>query len=31
MYGTDRSAMRRVYVEAWRKHRERLPLQPLDG
>ena len=30
MYGTDRSAMRRVYVEAWRKHRARLPLQPLE-
>lgn len=30
VYGTDRSAMRRVYVEAWRKHRARLPLQPLE-
>ena len=30
MYGTDRSALRRVYVEAWRKHRARLPLQPLE-
>ena len=26
----DRSGLRRHYVEAWRKHRARLPLEPLE-
>ena len=26
----DRSGLRRHYLEAWRKHRARLPLEPLD-
>jgi hypothetical protein len=30
MYGTDRSAMRRVFVEAWRKHQAGMPLEPLE-
>ena len=30
MYGTDRSAMRRVFVEAWRKHGSGEPMQPLE-
>lgn len=30
MYSNDRGAMRQVFVEAWRKHRERQPLQPLE-
>ena len=27
----SRDELRRMYVEAWRKHRERLPLQPLEA
>lgn len=30
MYGTDRDAMRRVFVEAWRKAGNDEPLQPLE-
>ena len=30
-YGNDRSALRRQYLEAWRKHREGLPLEPLEA
>ena len=26
----DRSSLRRQYLEAWRKHRARLPLEPLE-
>ena len=26
----DRSGLRRLYLEAWRKHRERVPLEPLE-
>jgi hypothetical protein len=26
----DRSALRRMYTEAWRKHRESLPVEPLE-
>lgn len=27
----SREQLRRVYVEAWRKHRERLPMEPLEA
>jgi len=30
LYGTDRDAMRRVFVDAWRKARSGEPLQPLE-
>lgn len=30
MYGTDRDAMRRVFVDAWRKANGNEPLQPLE-
>ena len=30
MYGNDRSSMRRVFVEAWRKRQRGMPMQPLD-
>jgi hypothetical protein len=30
MYGTDRDAMRRVFVQAWRKAGDGEPLQPLE-
>jgi hypothetical protein len=30
MYGSDRDAMRRVFVEAWRKAEAGEPLQPLE-
>jgi hypothetical protein len=30
MFGNDRAQMRRVYIEAWRKHREGLPASPLE-
>ena len=30
MYGTDRDAMRRVFVDAWRKAKNGDPLQPLE-
>jgi hypothetical protein len=30
MFGNDRSAMRRVFLEAWHKHRQGLPLEPLE-
>ena len=30
MYGTDRDAMRRVFVDAWRKASDNEPLQPLE-
>ena len=26
----DRSGLRRLYLEAWRKHRDRVPLEPLE-
>ena len=29
--GSGREELRRRYVEAWRRHRERLPLEPLDA
>jgi hypothetical protein len=30
MFGNDRTAMRRVFTEAWRKQQEGLPLEPLE-
>jgi len=30
IYGTDRRALRRVFLEAWRKRRRGLPLEPLE-
>lgn len=27
----SRDELRRVYIEAWRKHRERLPMEPLEA
>ena len=29
--GSSRDELRRRYVEAWRRHRARLPLEPLDA
>lgn len=31
MFGHDRTALRQVFVEAWRKHQSRLPLEPLEA
>lgn len=30
MFGNDRDQLRRTYFEAWRKYRERLPMEPLE-
>ena len=30
MYGSDRASLRRVFVEAWRKRREGMPMQSLE-
>ena len=30
MYGNDPAQYRRFFQETWRKHRERLPLEPLE-
>lgn len=30
-YGDDRGALRRKYLEAWRKRREGLPMEPLEA
>lgn len=30
LYGQNREALRRVYMESWRKHTEGLPLSPLE-
>ena len=30
MFSPDRSQMRRVFVQAWRKHRDQAPLEPLE-
>jgi hypothetical protein len=30
LYGQDREELRRVYTESWRKHRDGLPLTPLE-
>jgi len=30
MYGNDRTSMRRVFIDAWRKQRQGMPLQPLE-
>lgn len=31
IYPNDRGALRRRYVEAWRRHRQALPLEPVDA
>ena len=31
LYGSDRASLRRVYLEAWRRHRDGQPLEPLDA
>ncbi len=31
IFGQDRSELRRMYAEAWRKLREKLPLSPLES
>jgi hypothetical protein len=30
LYGNDREQLRKVYLDSWRKHREGLPLSPLE-
>ena len=30
MFGNDRTQMRQIYIEAWRKYREGLPASPLE-
>jgi hypothetical protein len=30
-HSQSREELRRAYVEAWRKHRERLPMEPLEA
>ncbi|MDR2877047.1 MAG: DUF1841 family protein [Chromatiales bacterium] len=30
LFGQDRDSIRAVFVDAWRKHRARLPMQPLE-
>ena len=30
MYGDDRTGMRRVFIEAWRKRHQSVPMQPLE-
>lgn len=30
-HNQSRDELRRVYVDAWRKHRERLPMEPLEA
>ncbi len=31
MFGSDRTQIRRMFVAAWKKHRERTPLEPLEN
>ena len=31
IFGQDRTELRKMYVEAWRKRRERLPMSPLEA
>lgn len=31
LFGQNRDELRRFYVEAWRKYRNKLPLQPLEA
>ncbi len=31
IFGQDRTELRKMYVEAWRKQRERLPMSPLEA
>jgi hypothetical protein len=30
-FGQNRDQLRRFYVEAWRKHNDKLPIEPLEG
>lgn len=30
MFGDDRGQMRKVYIDAWRKHRQGSPLEPME-
>ena len=30
-FGQNRDELRRFYIEAWRKHNEKLPIEPLEG
>ena len=30
IFGQDRAKLRRMYIEAWRKRREKLPMSPLE-
>ena len=31
IFGQDRNELRKMYADAWRKHRERLPMSPLEA
>ena len=31
LYSSDRTALRRTFAEAWRKHRDGVPLEPLEA
>lgn len=31
IFGQDRNELRQMYVDAWQKHRDKLPLTPLDA
>ena len=31
LFGTDRAALRRTFAEAWRKHRDGRPVEPLEA
>lgn len=31
LFGQNRDELRRLYVQAWRKHNDRLPIEPLEG
>lgn len=31
IFGQNRDELRRFYVQAWRKHNEKLPIEPLEG
>ncbi len=31
LFGQNRDELRRFYVQAWRKHNEKLPIEPLEG
>jgi hypothetical protein len=31
MFSSDRDAMRKIFFDAWRKHQEKIPLEPLEA